>query len=78
MRKTISKSELHSQMFQVFREIEASGQGIVVTDRGRPVLKIEPIPKKKSVEEVFGPEIQGKIIFHEEPDTPTIDAWENV
>jgi len=79
--KTITKNRLKSHMFRIFREIEESGEGIIVTDRGHPVLVIEPIKpieKKLSVEEIFGPDIQGKVIFHENPDTPTIDEWDEV
>ncbi len=53
MQRTISKSKLKPQMLRIFREIEESGEGIIVTDRGRPTLKIEPIKTKLSVEEVF-------------------------
>jgi len=78
MQKTISKSKLKPKMLQVFREIEASGQGIIVTDRGRPTLRIEPIQKNKSVEDVFGPDVQGKVIYYEDINTPTIEAWSDV
>ena len=78
MQRTISKSKLKPQMLRIFREIEESGEGIIVTDRGRPTLKIEPIKKKLSVEEVFGPEIQGKVIYYEDINTPTIDEWSEV
>ena len=49
----ISKSKLKATMLQVFREIEASGETLVVTDHGKPVLKVEPIVRKKSIFEVF-------------------------
>ncbi len=75
--QTISKSKLKPNMLRIFREIEKSGEGIIVTDRGRPTLKIEPIKEKLSVEEVFA-DIQGKVIFYEDPNTPTIDEWEEV
>lgn len=71
---TISKSKLKAHMLRVFREIEASGETLVVTDRNVPVLKITPIKKKKTVEEIFG-DMQGQIIFHEDVNAPTIDEW---
>ena len=74
----ISKSKLKPHMLRIFREIEESGEGIIVTDRGRPTLVIEPIKEKLSVEEVFGPEIQGKVVYHEDINTPTIDEWSEV
>jgi antitoxin (DNA-binding transcriptional repressor) of toxin-antitoxin stability system len=73
----ISKSKLKAKMLQIFREIEKNGQELIVTDRDQPVLRITPIKKKKSVTDVFG-DYQGKLIFHEDPDTPTSDDWEDV
>lgn len=73
----ISKSKLKAQMLQIFRTIEQSGEEVIVTDNNRPVLRIQPIAKKQSVEEVFAP-IRGKVIFYEDPDTPTMDEWEEV
>ena len=75
MIKTISKSKLKANMLRIFREIEASGQELIVTDRNEPVLRIVPIKKGKTVEEAFGA-YQNQIIFHEDPDTPTVDEWE--
>lgn len=71
---SISKSKLKANMLRVFREIEESGEELIVTDHNRPVLRIQPIARKKSVEEVFGT-IQGKVIYHEDINTPTADEW---
>ncbi|MCX6048678.1 MAG: prevent-host-death protein [Chloroflexi bacterium] len=74
---TISKSKLKAQMFQIFREIEKSGEEVIVTDNHRPVLRIQPIARKRSVEELFG-HLQGKVIYHEDINTPTTDEWSAV
>lgn len=71
---TISKSKLKANMLRVFREIEASGEELIVTDRNRPVLRIQPIVSGISVEEAFG-EWRGKLVFHEDVNAPTIDEW---
>jgi antitoxin (DNA-binding transcriptional repressor) of toxin-antitoxin stability system len=71
---TISKSKLKARMLQIFREIEQSGQPITVTDHGQPVLKIQPITKKRSVEEVFGP-LQGQVVYHNDINEPTLEEW---
>ena len=71
---TISKSKLKANMLRVFREIEASGEELIVTDRNRPVLSIRPIASGLSVEEAFG-KWRGKLVFHEDPNAPTIDQW---
>lgn len=71
---TISKSELKANMLRVFREIEASGEDLIVTDRNRPALRIQPITRKRTVEDVFG-SVRGGVIFYEDINAPTIDEW---
>ena len=71
---SISKSKLKANMLRIFREIEESGEEWIVTDHNRPVLRIQPIEQKKTVEEVFGA-IQGKVVYREDINTPTIDEW---
>lgn len=75
--QTISKSKLKAHMLRIFREIEASGEELIVTDRDRPVLRIQPISSKMSIEEAFD-EFKGQMIFYEDPDAPTIDEWADV
>ena len=52
--KKVSKSTLKAKMFEYFRELEQGGEELVVTDFGKPVLKIIPYSEKKSVKELFG------------------------
>ena len=74
---TVSKSKLKTHMLQIFRQIEQSGEEIIVTDNNRPVLRILPISRKASVEEVFS-SYRDKLILHENHDIPTIDEWNEV
>lgn len=76
MQKTMSKKQLGVNMLEVFRELELSGDELIVTDENTPVLRIVPIQQKKSVQELFG-EYQGKVIYYEDINTPTIDEWAN-
>jgi len=41
--KTVSKSRLKARMLEYFREIEATGEPLIVTDRGREALEIRPV-----------------------------------
>lgn len=72
---TISKSKLKARMLEVFRAVEATGEEIVVTDRGRAVLRIQPIAGRRSVDAVFA-DVRGGLEFHEDPDAPTTDEWD--
>jgi prevent-host-death family protein len=42
---TISKSKLKARLLEILREVEESGQELIVTDHGRPVLRIVPIKR---------------------------------
>ena len=71
---SISKSKLKANMLRVFRDIEESGEELIVTDRNRPVLRVLPISKKRTVEEVFGA-IQSRPVYVENIDAPTAGEW---
>lgn len=66
-------------MLEIMRELEQTGEEAIVTDHGRPVLRIVPIHRGHSVDQIFGPYRQGpKLEFLEPPDTPTLEEWEEV
>ena len=72
---TISKSKLKAQMLQIFRQIEETGEEVIVTDNKRPVLRIQPIDKKYTFKEMFG-EYDGQVIYQEDINTPVAAEWE--
>ena len=76
MTRTISKSKLKANMLRIFREIEESGETLIVTDRNQPTLVIHPIKSKRKVDEVFAP-YRGKMrILEEDVNAPTDEDWE--
>jgi prevent-host-death family protein len=40
--RTVSKSQFKPRSLKYFREVEQTGKEIVITDRGKPVLKVVP------------------------------------
>ena len=42
MDQTISKTRFKARALEYFREVERSGCELVITDRGRPVVKLVP------------------------------------
>lgn len=72
--QTISKSKLKANMLEIFRQIEVSGEELIVTHHDKPVLRITPIKAHNQVGVVFAG-LQGKVEYGEDPDTPTIDEW---
>ena len=71
--KTISKSKLKSKLLEFLRLVE-SGEEIIVTDRGKPVVKISRYGDSYSTEELFG-EMRGKVQYFEELTIPTDEEW---
>ena len=75
MTNTISKSKLKAKMLEIFRELESSGNELIVTDHDKPVLKIVPIKQKAMVAAVFG-SFQGQVTYLEDINSPSFLEWE--
>jgi antitoxin (DNA-binding transcriptional repressor) of toxin-antitoxin stability system len=75
MQKTVSKSHLKANMLQIFRELEANNEELIVTDNNTPVLRIMPLKHTEGIQELFG-DLQGQVVYREDIDTPTTDEWE--
>lgn len=71
---TVSKNVLKARMLEFFRQVEQTGEELVVTSDGLPVLRVVPYTRRESVEDVFG-DVQGRVLFLEDPDTPTSTEW---
>lgn len=44
----VSKSEFKARALEHFRLIEASGEGLIVTDHGKPTLEIRPYRSREA------------------------------
>lgn len=75
--RSVSKSQLKTHLLRICRELESSGEELIVTDRDTPVLKISPIRQRLSVEAAFA-DVAGKFEFREDPDAPTLEDWGDV
>jgi antitoxin (DNA-binding transcriptional repressor) of toxin-antitoxin stability system len=47
MEKRVSKAIFKSRACELFRQIEALGETLVVTDRGQPTIEIRPYRSKQ-------------------------------
>ena len=74
MEKSISKSKFKPKALEYFREIERSGKELIISDHGKPVLKIvpykdDPLAALKS--------LRNTVIKYENPLEPVaIEDWE--
>ena len=71
--RTISKSKLKSKLLEFLRLVE-SGEEIIVTDRGKAVVKISRYGNTPSTEELFR-EMRGKVKYFEDLTTSTTEEW---
>ena len=58
--RTMSITEFKAHLLQVANEVEASRDEVLVTRRGRPVLRISPVERPV--------DLRGSIVFPDDPD----------
>jgi prevent-host-death family protein len=74
--KSVSKSKLKARALEYFREVEKTGSELVVTDRGKPVLKI--VPYREPSEEALRA-LRGSVLRYVDPTEPVgVDEWESL
>lgn len=61
-------------MLGYFREVERTGEELIVTDNRIPVLKIVPIKGKKSFDDLFA-DVRGKMTYTEPLTRSTEEEW---
>ncbi|WPD24385.1 MAG: hypothetical protein SD837_07430 [Candidatus Electrothrix scaldis] len=67
MPEKISKSGFKLQALKYFGEIQEKGEELIITDHGKPVLKISPLPNKpQSVLE----ELRNSVLRYDDPLEP--------
>jgi prevent-host-death family protein len=70
----VSKSKLKAKALEYFRQVERTGRELIVTDRGRPVLKI--VPYRKDRTEALRA-LRGSVRMYEDPTEPVgVEDWE--
>ena len=71
---TVSKSALKARMLEFFREVERTGEELVVTSDGVPVLKVVPFNQTRSVDDAFA-DVRGALTWTGDIDAPTDAEW---
>jgi len=74
--KTVTKSRFKTQTLEYCREVEKSGQELVITDHGRPVLKVVPYQQDPGQLLSY---FRGTVLQYDEPTEPVgIEDWESL
>ena len=70
----ISKSAIKARLLEYLRKVERTGEELIVTDNGRPVVKIVPFSRRRAASDLFR-DLRGRVVYHEDPLAPTSDEW---
>lgn len=70
----VSKSQFKAKALEFFRQVETSGESVVVTDRGAPTLEVRPYkPQTRDPLAV----LSGSVLRYDNPTAPVADDdWE--
>ena len=69
----VSKSKFKPKAFEYFRLVEDTHQEIVITDHGKPVLKLLPFENNDEKELM---ELKNTVIEYKNPLEPVDSEWE--
>lgn len=73
MAKTVSKSRLNSRILAYLREVEVTGEPLVITNRGEPVLRIVVYTPEQALPALA----PGFTIRYDDPMEPVgLEDWE--
>jgi prevent-host-death family protein len=74
MPDTVPKGKFKAHALDYFRQVERTGRELVITDRGRPVLRL--LPYRFDPEDCLR-ELRGTVVRYDQPTEPVdADSWE--
>ncbi|MDU9048202.1 MAG: hypothetical protein Q3M30_05100 [Candidatus Electrothrix sp. Rat3] len=74
MPETVSKSRFKPQALKYFRQVQKNGQELIITDHGKPVLKISPVQHKP---QTVLEELRNSVLRYDDPLEPVAqDDWD--
>lgn len=74
MQTEVSKSQFKAKALEYFRQVEASGEAVVVTDHGQPKLEVRRYqPNVRDPLDI----LRGSVLHYDQPTVPVGDGdWE--
>jgi len=74
--RQVSKSRFKAQALELFRQVESSGEPLVVTDHGRPTLEVRPYRPVRPAADPLA-ELRGSVLRFDDPFAPVGENdWE--
>ncbi len=76
MAQSVSKSKFKAKALEYLRNVEQRGEELVITDHGRPVVKV--VPLTMNVEDLLAP-FRGSLTLYHDPTEPVAAGdWESL
>lgn len=76
MEHLVSKSAFKAKALEYFREVESTGKELVITDHGKPVLKV--VPYAYDPAEALRA-LRGSVVRYDDPLEPVgLEDWESL
>ncbi len=74
MEHVVAKSQVTAEFAELSREVERTGQELIITDQGKPVLKLVPFAEKT---EAILDSLRGSVVRYDDPTEPVaVEDWE--
>ena len=71
-KQTVSQSGFKARALEYFRQVEKSRKPLIITDRGKPVLRV--VPFSEDPEDILQ-ELRGSALKYEDPTKPVCEIW---
>ncbi len=72
--KQISKSQFKARALEMFRQVESSGESVVITDHGVPSIEIKPYSSRNADPLTL---LHGSVVeYRDSPAAATKNEWE--
>ena len=77
MEHIVSKSKFKPRALEYFRQVEETRQSLVISDHGKPVLRIMPYQPEPGVQPEGAKRLRDVVVRYEYPFEPVgVDDWE--
>jgi prevent-host-death family protein len=74
MQSSVSKSHFKPKALEYFRSVEKTGKELIITDHGRPVLRIVPYALDP---QAALRKLRGSVLRYDDPTEPmAVESWE--
>ena len=76
MEHQVTKSKFKPRALEYFRKVERTGEALIITDRGKPVLKIVPYSEEPSETLML---LRNSVLKYDNPTDPVgLNEWESL